>query len=193
MTSNEAHWDVGYRRGPSGRGVGHADPVLVAALEHFGNVANRGLLDLGCGTVKASLFFADRGASAVGIDTSKWAIDGLRAYCVERNAKNATFIHMWARRQLVGELWNPKHGDEEEFPFTSDRISTWAKYVRVEFHYPELVMWRPISTYLFYGRGYCLLRKLYDLLYRARPLRRYSYRQCILGAKCAEEITQRTR
>ena len=34
------------------------DPVLLAALKHFGDVRGSTLLDLGCGAGRTSLFFA---------------------------------------------------------------------------------------------------------------------------------------
>jgi len=66
-------------------------PSLVAALEHFGgDVTNRRLLDLGCGLGEASLFFADRGATVVSVDTSDVAISALRAYCMDHGISNVT-------------------------------------------------------------------------------------------------------
>jgi 2-polyprenyl-3-methyl-5-hydroxy-6-metoxy-1,4-benzoquinol methylase len=65
------------------------DPVLTAALEHFGvDVRNRRLLDLGTGSGQASLFFASRGASVVSVDASEIAISNLRAYCAHQNINN---------------------------------------------------------------------------------------------------------
>jgi 2-polyprenyl-3-methyl-5-hydroxy-6-metoxy-1,4-benzoquinol methylase len=65
--------------------------VLEDALEHFGgDVTNSRLLDLGCGLGAASLFFADRGASVVSVDTSEVAINRLRAYCMEQGIPNVT-------------------------------------------------------------------------------------------------------
>jgi 2-polyprenyl-3-methyl-5-hydroxy-6-metoxy-1,4-benzoquinol methylase len=88
-----SHWDEEYRGSPV-RTPAQDAPVLVAALQHFGDVAGRRLVDLGCGTGEASLFCAAHGASVVSIDNSKVAIDNLRAYCVEHNVSNVTPICM---------------------------------------------------------------------------------------------------
>ena len=61
---------------------------LVAALSHFGDVGNSRILDLGCGKGAASLFFASLGASMVSIDTSRVAIDKLKASCIEQGIQN---------------------------------------------------------------------------------------------------------
>ena len=41
------------------------DPVLKKALEHFGNVENKTIIDLGCGRGATSLFFAHCGANVI--------------------------------------------------------------------------------------------------------------------------------
>ncbi len=95
MANAGSYWD-NVHHGTSVRTPDQDAPVLVAALKHFGDVANRRLVDLGCGAGEASLFFASRGASVVSVDTSKVAIDNLKAYCAERNIPNVTPISMSA-------------------------------------------------------------------------------------------------
>ena len=56
-------------------------PALEAALEHFGDVSGKTVLDLGCGRGSTSLFFAERGARVVCIDMSRAAVDNLRRHC----------------------------------------------------------------------------------------------------------------
>ena len=62
--------------------------ALYAALDHFGDVSDRTLVDLGCGNGKTSLFFAARGARVVALDTSQVAIDQLSQYCEDNNIDN---------------------------------------------------------------------------------------------------------
>ena len=57
------------------------DRVLLAALHHFGNVAGKRVLDIGCGNGAASLFFASKGALVTSIDFSAVAIDKLQGFC----------------------------------------------------------------------------------------------------------------
>ena len=71
-------------------------PILGAALKHFGDVANCRVLDLGCGLGEASLFFSDRGASVVSVDTSEVAINALQEYCAERTITSVTPVRMSA-------------------------------------------------------------------------------------------------
>lgn len=64
------------------------DPVLKKALEHFGDVEGKTIVDLGCGRGATSLFFAHCGANVIGIDLSDVAVNNLSAYCQENNIKN---------------------------------------------------------------------------------------------------------
>jgi 2-polyprenyl-3-methyl-5-hydroxy-6-metoxy-1,4-benzoquinol methylase len=88
LDNSSKHWDSVFREQ---RIIPPAtnDPVLAAALEHFGGgVANCRLLDIGCGLGEASLFFADRGAQVVSIDNSDVAISALREYSSFHNITN---------------------------------------------------------------------------------------------------------
>lgn len=64
------------------------DPVLSAALRHFGDVNGAKLLDLGCGDGSSSLFFAQKGANVVSIDISDTAINQLSQFCLEHKINN---------------------------------------------------------------------------------------------------------
>lgn len=56
-------------------------PILQAALSHFGNLQNKSIIDLGCGSGSNSLFFASQGANVISVDLSKVAIENLTKYC----------------------------------------------------------------------------------------------------------------
>lgn len=64
------------------------DPVLAAALEAFGDVRGRRLLDIGCGSGKASLFFASHGAQVTSIDLSVNAVTNLQRFCASSGITN---------------------------------------------------------------------------------------------------------
>ena len=68
------------------------DPDLVAALNHFGDVKGARILDLGCGDGNTSIFFAQRGANVVAIDTSEVAIRTLTEFCVQNDIPNITAV-----------------------------------------------------------------------------------------------------
>lgn len=69
-----------------------SDPVLSAALKHFGDVRGAKLLDLGCGDGSTSLFFAKKGANVVAVDISEAAVDSLSQFCTENKINNITPI-----------------------------------------------------------------------------------------------------
>jgi len=64
------------------------DPVLLMALEHFGSVENKTVIDLGCGRGATSLFFAYHGADVISVDLSEVAISNLRKYCKDNEIEN---------------------------------------------------------------------------------------------------------
>lgn len=72
------------------------DPVLQKALEHFGNVENKTIIDLGCGRGAASLFFALCGANVISIDLSEMAIKNLSEYCNNNSISNIIPIKLSA-------------------------------------------------------------------------------------------------
>jgi SAM-dependent methyltransferase len=64
------------------------DAILKTALEHFGDVRGKTLVDLGCGRGATSLFFAHHGADVIALDTSTQAIGNLAAYCEANRVAN---------------------------------------------------------------------------------------------------------
>lgn len=91
MLSTETFWNQIYEANPT-RTPQEDDPVLLAALNHFGNVQGLRVLDLGCGNGSSSLFFAKRGANVVSIDISEIAIQSLSQFCLENQISNITPI-----------------------------------------------------------------------------------------------------
>jgi 2-polyprenyl-3-methyl-5-hydroxy-6-metoxy-1,4-benzoquinol methylase len=63
-------------------------PVFRRALQHFGDVRGKTLIDLGCGSGASALFFASMGARVIAIDLSPKAIDNLKRYCVDHQIDN---------------------------------------------------------------------------------------------------------
>ncbi|WAL59155.1 class I SAM-dependent methyltransferase [Thermocoleostomius sinensis] len=70
-----------------------SDPMLLAAIEFFGDIRNRKLLDLGCGDGRSSLFFAQRGAQVTAIDISEVAIHNLTQFCHDQAITNINPVH----------------------------------------------------------------------------------------------------
>ena len=83
MTTPPRDWDAVYKAAtPPPWDIGRPQPAFV-------RLANSGLLcgavlDAGCGTGEHALLAAARGADAVGVDVSPWAIDHARAKAAER-------------------------------------------------------------------------------------------------------------
>lgn len=209
------------------------DPILQAALKHFGSVKDKTVIDLGCGRGATSLFFASQGAKVISVDLSKIAIANLSAYCQENNIQNITPLNMgahelttlgkadfifgamilhhiepfndfvkimrevlatdgkgffwennarscimiWFRQNIVGKLWVPKYGDEEEFPLMLSEVDEIRKDFNVEVEYPELMLFRMISSYLLRGRAKAPFQLLDNYFFRYPAIRKYSYRQ----------------
>lgn len=70
-----------------------ADPMLLTAIEYFGDIRHARVLDLGCGDGRSSLFFAKRGAAVTAIDISEVAIQNLCQFCQEHEIHNITPVH----------------------------------------------------------------------------------------------------
>ena len=64
------------------------DPIMNRAMEHFGDVRNKTIIDLGCGRGATSLFFAHCGANVISIDLSEVAISNLSHYCQDNGIEN---------------------------------------------------------------------------------------------------------
>lgn len=87
----EDFWNKIYEDNPT-QAPDEADPILLAALKHFGDIKGARLLDLGCGNGSSSLFFAKQGANVVSCDISEVAIQSLSQLCVKNNINNITPI-----------------------------------------------------------------------------------------------------
>lgn len=83
----ELFWNQLYSQYPS-RFPNEQDPMLIAAMQHFNDVKNARLLDLGCGNGSSSLFFAKLGAEVTAIDLSEIAIQNLSKFCNEQEISN---------------------------------------------------------------------------------------------------------
>src|ERR1700722_514975 len=66
--------------------------VLADALNYFGNLDGKSLLEIGCGPGGSAFFFASKGANVVGIDLSTSAINSLTTVCAERGISNVRGI-----------------------------------------------------------------------------------------------------
>jgi 2-polyprenyl-3-methyl-5-hydroxy-6-metoxy-1,4-benzoquinol methylase len=76
------------------------DPILQRALEHFGNVEGKTVVDLGCGRGATSLFFAYHGAKVISVDISEMAISNLFKYCQDNSIANINPVKMPAQEIL---------------------------------------------------------------------------------------------
>ena len=61
---------------------------------------------------------------------------GGKGYFYENNAASRTMV--WFRRHVVGKLWVPKHGDDDEFPLEPHEVDELRKHFTVEQSFPEL-------------------------------------------------------
>lgn len=106
---------------------------------------------------------------------------GGRAFFYENNAFSDLLI--WARNNLVGKLWIPKGGDDEEFPLLPSEVDHLRRYFEVQVEYPRMVFFQLISEYLLKGK----LRRMTDAMdafaFKIPALRRYSYRQYVMLTK----------
>jgi SAM-dependent methyltransferase len=83
----ENFWNEVYEQNPT-RIPKENDPMLITAIEYFGDITGKRLLDLGCGDGRSSLFFAKRGANVVAIDISEVAIENLSQFCRDNHINN---------------------------------------------------------------------------------------------------------
>jgi SAM-dependent methyltransferase len=114
--------------------------------------------------------------------------DGGRGVFFENNARNP--LLMFARTYLAGRFGLPRHGDDEEHPLQPSEIDVLRqRFPQVRVHYPALVFFRMLNTYLFRGQAQYrpamkALTRLDDALYdRCPPLRKYSYHQIVEFSK----------
>lgn len=105
-----------------------------------------------------------------------------RAFFYENSAMSRVLV--WFRTHVVGKLWVPKRGDDEEFPLTPGEVDALRHHFDVRVEYPELMFYRLISDYLLRGRFGAPFAALDSWAYRFPRIRRYSYRQYLyLSAK----------
>ena len=73
---------------------------------------------------------------------------GGRGVFMENNAANP-FL-MIARKHLAGKLGIPKYGDDDEYPLEPREVAMLnEKFSRVEQHFPELIFFKKLNTYIF--------------------------------------------
>jgi 2-polyprenyl-3-methyl-5-hydroxy-6-metoxy-1,4-benzoquinol methylase len=75
----ERFWDSVYSSTPYSRNLDL--DVVEAARNHFGDLRNKAIIDIGCGPGQSSIYFASQGATVTAVDTSAKAIDDLKAIC----------------------------------------------------------------------------------------------------------------
>jgi hypothetical protein len=103
--------------------------------------------------------------------------EGGKGFFLENNSASALMI--WFRQHIVGKLGVPKHGDNEEFPFTADEVIMLKRYFRVKVEYPELLFFRMIPNYLLRGHLPRPFESLDNLFFKMPQFRKYSYLQYI--------------
>jgi SAM-dependent methyltransferase len=91
ISSSTEFWNTLYESHPAYR-RNENDPILSSAIEYFGDLENKKILDLGCGDGSTSLFFAERGADVTAIDISSVAIDNLKDFIKGNNIENVSPI-----------------------------------------------------------------------------------------------------
>ncbi len=73
-----------------------ASPILRRAVRHFGDVRGRRLIDVGCGSGAASLYFASLGADVTSVDLSAIAVRNLEEYCARQDIRNVKPVQLSA-------------------------------------------------------------------------------------------------
>lgn len=214
----------------------------------IGDVTDKEVLEVGCGTGKLSVFLATQGARMTSTDFTKNALENTRALAAyngvedritleqvdgldlrslnkkydlvvgrfvlhhiepfvqfvdvlhdvlnetgrgvffENNSRNPML--MFARKNLAGKMGIPKYGDDEEYPLEQAEIEMLEKkFDRVTQHFPELVFFKKLDTYIFrHKKLFSPLLKVNRLLdaslYTLVPgSRKYSYLQIVEMAK----------
>lgn len=107
-----------------------------------------------------------------------------RGIFMENNARNP-FL-MFARKYMAGKMGIPRYGDDEEYPLEPREIEMLeARFKRVTQHFPELVFFRKLDTYIFRHNGkfapFLKLNRWVDnTLHRLSPrMRALSYLQIV--------------
>lgn len=92
MNSDNKYWDDIYD-GKSTTYRSSNDTIMVAAMNHFGDIKGKTLLDIGCGNGSTSVFFAEQGANVIAVDISKTAINNLMEFCQINEIKNIRAVN----------------------------------------------------------------------------------------------------
>lgn len=100
-----------------------------------------------------------------------------KAFFYENNS--ASDLLVWFRRHVVGRLWVPKHGDDDEFPLAPAEVKMLERHFKVEVEIPEMFFVRLVSAYLLKGRLNGLAKGIDSFLFRINVGKRYSYRQYV--------------
>lgn len=103
---------------------------------------------------------------------------GGKAFFFENNA--ASDLLVWFRKNVVGKLWVPRHGDDDEFPLTPGEIRELMKTFKVEIKIPRMLFFQLVSSYLLRGRLNAPMKAIDNLLFKWNFANRYSYRQNVL-------------
>lgn len=214
----------------------------------IGDVEDKEILEVGCGTGKLSVYLATRGARVTATDFTQNALENTRALAVHNNVGDRVALHqvdglnleslnkkfdlvvgrfvlhhiepfdqfvdvlynvlndngrgifmennsrnpflMFARKNLAGKMGIPRYGDDEEFPLEPREIEMIeARFREVVQHFPELVFFKKLSTYIFRHKRIFtpfteFNRWLDASLYTVVPAsRKYSYLQVVEMAK----------
>lgn len=102
---------------------------------------------------------------------------GGRAFFYENNS--ASDLIIWFRTHVVGRLWVPRHGDDDEFPLAPAEVKMLERHFQVEVEIPEMFFVRLASAYLLRGGLNSLAKRVDDFLFQANIGKRYSYRQYV--------------
>ena len=115
--------------------------------------------------------FADFVASLAGVMKP-----GAKGFFYENSAMSRLLV--WCRQYLVGHLWIPKHGDQDEFPLTPQEIDLLRKDFIVRIEHPEMMFFGLIGRYIFRRNNQGRIGSVIDaFLLRRKWLLSYSYRQ----------------
>ncbi len=101
--------------------------------------------------------------------------NGGKGYFWENNSRSNILI--WFRNNLVGKLWIPKRGDEDEFPLMPQEIELLRNHFDVQVNYPYMHFFRMASNYIFRGKLRNPLVRVDNFLFNFKRFRKYSYRQ----------------
>lgn len=103
---------------------------------------------------------------------------GGKGFFYENSAMSSLLV--WFREHIVGKLWVPKYGDDQEFPLTPAEIRQLGTQFHVQVEIPELLFFALAGQYLLRGRLMGPLSRLDSAFYRRGWLTRYSYRQYVM-------------